>query len=96
MDQNQLLDRAKKRLGLTTDLALARRLQVRASRLSEIRNGSLPADAYEVFRLAEWAEVDPLLAFAAVRKERDRNPVKKAFWENVLSRRENLPRLEDQ
>lgn len=83
MDQKGLIDAAKTQQGLTSDYALAQRLGIRRSRMSLLNSGALPADEAEIFMLAEMAGIDPRAAAAAVKKNREKNPAKRAYWEKI-------------
>lgn len=83
MDQKQLLDVAKAQQGLTSDYQLAQRLGVRPGRVSDLRTGARAADEAEIMMLADMAGIDPHKAFAAVHKDREKNPAKKAYWEKI-------------
>jgi hypothetical protein len=83
MNQNDLIDAAKLQEGLTSDYSLAQRLGIRRSRMSLLKSGRLPADEAEIFMLAEMAKIDPRIAAAAVKKEKEKNPAKRAYWEKI-------------
>lgn len=86
MDQKQLIDAAKQQQGLTSDYSLAQRLGITRSRISLLNSGKLPADEAEIFMLAEMANIDPRAAAAAVRKEKEKNPAKRAYWEAIATK----------
>lgn len=83
MDQKELCVAAKQRQGLTSDNQLALRLGVDRSRASKLVRGVSPADEAEIMMLADMAGIDPHKAFAAVHKDREKNPAKKAYWEKI-------------
>lgn len=83
MDQIGLLDAAKQQQGLTSDYALAQRLGVKGGRISDLRSGARPADEAEIMMLADMAKIEPHIAFAAVHKDREKNPAKRAYWERI-------------
>lgn len=83
MDQKQLLDVAKQQQGLTSDYKLAQRLGITSARISDLRAGRKPADEAEIFMLADMANIDPHIAAAAVKKEKEKNPAKRAYWEKI-------------
>lgn len=83
MDQIGLLDAAKQHMGLTSDNQLALRLGITRMRVSDLRNGRKPMDEAEIFMLAEMAAIDPRAAAAAARKDREKNPAKRAYWEKI-------------
>lgn len=83
MNQTELLDVAKMQQGLTSDYKLAQRLGITTARISDLRAGRKPADEAEIFMLADMAKIDPHIAAAAVRKEKEKNPAKRAYWEKI-------------
>ncbi|PUA19022.1 hypothetical protein [Glaciimonas sp. PCH181] len=83
MNQIDLIDAAKQQGGLTSDNQLALRLGITRSRVSELRSGRRPADEAEIMMLADMAKVEPHVAFAAVHKELEKNPAKRAYWERI-------------
>jgi hypothetical protein len=83
MDQKQLLDVAKSQQGLTSDYSLAQRLGVTPARVSDLRKGRRDAELTEIFMLADMAGIDPHIAAAAVHREREKNPAKRAYWEKI-------------
>lgn len=83
MDQKQLLDVAKAQQGLTSDYSLAQRLGVTTGRISELRSGKRMPDEAEIMMLADMAGIEPHKAFAAVHKDREKNPAKRAYWEKI-------------
>lgn len=85
MNQTELIDAAKQQRGLTSDYSLAQALGIRSSRVSELRSLKKYADEAEIFMLADMAGVDPHIAAAGVRIDREKSPSKKAYWERILT-----------
>lgn len=83
MNQIQLLDVAKEKQGLTSDYQLAQRLGVRPGRISDLRTQGKPADEAEIAMLCDMAEIDLHIGLAAVHKDREKNPAKRAYWEKI-------------
>lgn len=83
MNQIELIDAAKQQQGLTSDGQLALRLGVTRSRVSQIHRNKKPADEAEISMLAEMAKIDVRVALAAVHKDREKNPAKRAYWERI-------------
>jgi hypothetical protein len=83
MDQNELIDAAKQQQGLTSDNQLALRLGITRMRMSDLKKGRRPVDEAEIFMLAEMAKIEPMAATALVRKETEKNPAKRAYWERI-------------
>lgn len=85
MNQIDLIEAAKQQQGLTSDNQLALRLGVTRSRVSQLHQGKKPADEAEIAMLAEMAEIDVRVALAAVHKDREKNPAKRAYWEKIAT-----------
>ncbi|RJG00955.1 DUF3693 domain-containing protein [Noviherbaspirillum sedimenti] len=83
MNQTQLIDAAKQQGGLTSDYKLAQALGVSTGRVSSLRNGDKAADEAEIAMLADMAGIDLHIALAAVHKNREKNPAKRAYWEKI-------------
>jgi transcriptional regulator with XRE-family HTH domain len=86
MDQKELIDAAKQRQGLTSDYSLAQRLGITRSRMSLLQSGQLSADEAEIFMLADLAGIDARAAAAAVKKGKEKNPAKRAYWERISAK----------
>lgn len=84
VNQGELVEAARARAGFSSDLQMAGALGIHPARLSEIKKGILPADPYEIFRLAEMANISPITAAAASRHKRERNPRKRAYWQKIM------------
>lgn len=85
MNQKQLIVAAMQHQGLTSFYQLAQRLGVTDSRISQLRHQQRPADEAEIMMLADMAEIDPRIAFAAVHLEREKSPAKRAYWERIAA-----------
>jgi transcriptional regulator with XRE-family HTH domain len=85
MDQKSLIVAAMKQGGLTSFYQLAQRLGVPDSRVSQLRHGQRAADEAEISMLAEMAGIDVRVALAAVHKDREKNPAKRAYWEKIAA-----------
>jgi hypothetical protein len=83
MNQQELLDVAKQQGGLTSDYKLAQALGVTTARLSSLRSGAKPADEAEIAMLADMGKIDLHIALAAVHRDREKNPAKRAYWEKI-------------
>lgn len=83
MNQIDLIDAAKQQQGLTSDYKLAQRLGVTTARVSDLRSQRRTPDDAEISMLAEMANVDLRMALAAVHKDREKNPAKRAYWERI-------------
>ncbi len=73
-DPNRLLDALMKRLGLTSDKALSRKLQVARNVITNIRAGRLPIGASMLLWMAECAgtSIDELRRILGDRRAKSR------------------------
>ncbi|SFA98591.1 hypothetical protein SAMN04515620_1112 [Collimonas sp. OK607] len=83
MNQIDLIDAAKQQQGLTSDYKLAQALGITTGRISDLQSGRRPADEAEIMMLADMAKIEPHVAFAAVHKDKEKNPAKRAYWERI-------------
>lgn len=86
MKTNEYLDAAKVRLGIESDYALAKHLEIQRQSMTGLRDGSrhMPLDV--AFRLAIILEIDPAHLLAEIEAEREKKPKKAAFWRSFLQR----------
>lgn len=78
---NQVLDAAKKAVGIDTDYQLAKALGLSTAYLTRYRKEQQTPDAYVCTRLAEMLGVEPFELLAEIEAETEKNPVRRAFWE---------------
>jgi hypothetical protein len=91
VNQGDLVEAARAAAGFSSDMQMAGALGIHPARLSEIKKGILPADPYEIFRLAEMANIPPIEAAAASRHKRERNPRKRAYWQKIMQQGGDFP-----
>ncbi len=77
----QLIEAARNAEGITSDNALAERLDVGRQHVSNWRKGTVP-EPYVLLRLAEMAGEDPAKAIAEVAAEREKHPERRKWLEN--------------
>jgi hypothetical protein len=82
---NVLLDKAKEALGLESDYALAKALEVNNGTIAGYRKGTRQPDAYAAARLALALGRDPLELIAEIEAEHARTPTARAWWRTFLS-----------
>lgn len=82
----EFLDKAKERLNLPSDYALAKALGVSHSCLSNYRSGRSHLDDEKALKVAELLEVDPAIVVSAAHAERARKPEEKAVWASIYER----------
>ena len=83
----EILDSVKSRAGLTSDYALAQRLDWKAAQISNVRNGRRPLSEDQLAQLAEISSFDVLKALARIKAENARTPRLRATWARIA---ENL------
>jgi hypothetical protein len=82
----EYLDAAKAALGLSSDYALAKRLDISKSTLAGIRRGVRAMPLILIIKLAITLERDPLLMVAELQLLAARNPGQVAFWRSFTWR----------
>lgn len=86
MNTVEFLDKAKQKLGVESDYALAKALNMRASTISGYRAGRSRMDDDAAFKVALILEIDPIFPIAAANAERTKSPEMKAFWEGFAKK----------
>ncbi|SMB27286.1 protein of unknown function [Sterolibacterium denitrificans] len=86
MKTTDYLDAAKERLGITSDYALAQRLDFKKQEVSRWRKGDVIMSPYACIKIAITLNLDPAQVLAEVHEETEKNPKKRAFWSGFLSR----------
>jgi len=90
MKPTEYLDAAKKKLNVTSDYELAKRLDVPRQSIPAIRKGArhLPLDL--AFRIAIALEMDPAQVVADLESQREKNEKRRGFWTGFISRAASL------
>lgn len=86
MNTLELLYEAKRKMGVSSDYALAQILEIRKQRMTDYKSGRLLPDTYVLTRLAIILERDPMSLIAEFEAETEKDPVRKEFWKGFLSR----------
>lgn len=79
----EYIEEAKERLGITSDYALAKWLDVPRETVSGYRTKRRTIDDYAAARIAEALGVAPLQIIAAANAEREKDDRKRSFWEQL-------------
>ena len=74
------LDAAKEKLGLQSDYAFAKQLELTTAGISQYRTGKRVIDDYTACRIADVLEIDPMEVIAAANAEREKNEDRKSYW----------------
>lgn len=85
MTSLEYLDAVKKRLGITSDYALAAALGVTRSAVSKFQKGAVFGDDVAL-TVAEILEVEPIAVIAAANAERAKTPEAKARWTGLMEK----------
>lgn len=81
MYTNQILDKAKEKLGISSDYELSKLLEIKSKgKISNYRTGYSKPDDEMCFKLAEILEEEPQAIIAAVRLDAEKEPAKIEFW----------------
>jgi transcriptional regulator with XRE-family HTH domain len=86
MDMPKVIDKAKEKLGVESDYALAKKLDIPNPRISEYRSGKARPDAYACARLAEVLDMDPFELLAQVEAATEKNEARRSYWRAVAER----------
>lgn len=78
------LNRAKKKLGITTDYQLAKQLGVSRGAVNNYRKKRSTFDEYTAFQIAEILEIDPAIVIANIKAETEKDEFKREFWEEKV------------
>ncbi len=81
-----LIDAAKKKLGVESDYAVAKALDCSLSRMSNYRRGRSQMDDDMAVRCAEIAGLNPLLCLMRIQAERSKSPNAAAIWKQAAER----------
>lgn len=82
----ELLDQIKTQQGITSNYALAKLLEINESRIGEYYKGIVKPDDYAITRVALILQMEPMNVLAEIRAETEKNPQKRRFWVNFLTR----------
>lgn len=82
----KLLDAAKKRLGLSSDYALAKRLGITTARMSNYRQERRGLDEDICFTVAELLDMEPGEVLAMMAMDRAQDAKTRKAWARVISR----------
>ncbi len=80
------LDALKARLSLSSDYALAKRLDTSTAAVSNYRRGKRTFDALMAYRVAELLDLDPMRVLADMEAERATRPEVRQVWADIAAR----------
>jgi hypothetical protein len=82
--QKELLLECKIKLGIKSDYALAKALEIHSGRISAYMQNKEHPDPYACVRIALILKRDPAEVIAEIESEIEKNPIKKNFWRDFL------------
>lgn len=82
----ELLDKSKIKLGVSSDYALAKALEMHQGDITGLRKGSRHPTPYALVKIAMLLDLDPLALIAEAEEQSEKNPTRKAFWGNFARR----------
>jgi len=80
------LAECKRRFGVESDYALAKRLGVSSQTISSYRTGRSRFDDDMALTVAEALQIDPLQVIASANAERAKTPEQRARWEAIMEK----------
>ena len=86
MNTVEYLNETKKKLGITSDYALAKALGITKQQVSNYQRLHVKPDEYACTRIAVALGADPAKVIAEIAVEWEKNEKKREFWLNFLSR----------
>ena len=85
MNTQEYLDRVKKELGVESDYALQKPLNLTRSSISKLRHGGTFSDETAVL-VAEILRMHPGIVMLDMHREREKNPQIQAIWSGMLEK----------
>lgn len=86
MTPAQYLDACKEVLSLSSDYALAQRLDFPKQYVSYWRSGQKAPDAFACTKIAITLNLDPATVIADIQAQAEKNPKRAEFWRSFLAR----------
>jgi ribosome-binding protein aMBF1 (putative translation factor) len=82
----EYLEDAKEKLGVSSDYALAKKLEISRFAVSRYQAGQRVIDDMTATKIANVLGIDPFTVIAQANLEREKSEQGKKFWMDVLSR----------
>ena len=86
MNTLEYMAACKERLGITSDYALAKKLGLSQTGISNYRTGRSRMDDDVALRVAEILGIDPIVVIAHANAERAKTPEQRARWMGVVEK----------
>ncbi|BCX89519.1 hypothetical protein MIN45_P1892 [Methylomarinovum tepidoasis] len=77
----EYIEEAKKKLGISSDNELAKRIGVNRAAVSQWKHGKSTMDVYACFQIAEILGIDPVEIITAANLEREKKEERRRYWE---------------
>lgn len=85
MNTINYIEAAKRKLGITSDYAIAKELGMSKAAFSRYKTGGRVIDDYTAAKLAEVLGIEPIEVIAAANAEREKDSAKVAFWRRLAT-----------
>ncbi|MBC3930375.1 DUF3693 domain-containing protein [Undibacterium curvum] len=86
MNTVEYLNHAKEKLGITSDYALAKSLEMSRSGMSALINGKVTMSDETAMKVAEILGKHPAIVLADMHAEREKNPAIQAVWHGIMEK----------
>lgn len=86
MNSREYVEACKVKLDCNSYYRLAKLLDIADSEMAFYRNGQRVASPYAAFKFAECLGVDPALVVADIASEAEKNPKKRGYFKDFMSR----------
>lgn len=93
MKARELLLECKIAAKISTDYALAKRLEIPTQRIADYMSGKRKPDVYASVKIALCLKRDPAEIIALIESETEKNEKRQEFWRNFLARVQKVGRL---
>lgn len=88
MKQAEYINKAKEKLGLTSDYAFSLETNIHRGTLKDFRDEKRKFDEYTAINIAKILEIDPVEVIADVQSQLEKNEDKREFWYEQLEKKQ--------
>lgn len=81
---DELLEKVRKKLEIPSDYALAKKLDINKSRISEYKSGKVKLNNYVTVKIAEALNIDKFKLIAEIEADKAKKEAIKKFWNSYL------------
>jgi transcriptional regulator with XRE-family HTH domain len=86
MRTSELLKDCKIKLGISSDYALAKALEINSGRIADYMNGKRQPTTYALVKIAELLKLNPLELIAEYEELSAKNQTERSFWADFRQR----------